>query len=83
MLLSLITALLNAKIENMVAARNTEGDMPVTKVYDQIMNIEIAAIITLPPFLFSKGFNKKSSSIYKIPTCKPETANTCMAPAEA
>lgn len=73
----------NAKKENMVTALTTEGDNPVIKANTQRQRtISIDSINLLNRIRFN-GLNKNKRIKYSIPTCNPETAKICIAPAAA
>ena len=69
-------------MENIVAARKTEDENPVIKANDQSKIIEIITNKTLPLLFFLKNPSKSDITQNRIPTCSPETAKTCIAPAD-
>ena len=69
--------------ENIVTALNTEGDNPVIKAKDHKTIKLMAAITHLLHDKFLNGLNNNITIPYRMPTCNPETASTCMAPLEA
>ena len=70
-----------ATILNMVTARVTEADKPAIKVKLHKKRTSMMVLISLPYLKRSKGFKTKVRINKIIPTCSPETAKICMAPA--
>ena len=70
-----------ATILNMVVALIIDADPPAIKAYNQ-SRINIKDVLRYKPCLNrSNGFNNRFRISRIIPTCKPETANMCIAPA--
>ncbi len=66
---------------NIVTARVTEADNPAINAKLHKRKISSNVFKNRPCLMSIIGFNKKFNIIKIIPTCKPETANICMAPA--
>ena len=66
---------------NIVTALTTDADKPAI-IAKNHNNKTIKKILMIFPFLiFSSGFKMKDKINKIIPTCKPETAKICIAPA--
>ena len=66
---------------NIVTALVTDADKPATKAKLHKILTSNMVLISLPCFKRSIGLKIKSRINKTIPTCSPETAKICMAPA--
>src|SRR5574344_370719 len=67
---------------HIIAARSTEGLIPVMHAYIHIQHTQ-QTIFIQRYFRLRINENKKNNIPLTTPTCKPETANTCITPAAA
>ena len=82
-LLSRLKSLATAKKLNIVTALVTEGESPESNANPH-SRITIKMTWKKTPFFHRvKGFKTNARIMYKIPTCSPETAKICTAPAAA
>ena len=65
----------------MVTALTTDAERPATKANIQSNKIMKTVFKNLPFLSFSKGLKNQDKMSKIIPTCKPETASICIAPA--
>ena len=70
-----------AKKVNIVTALTTEADNPATKANIQSKTTITQVFTILPLLIRSNGFSNQDKIHIKTPTCKPETAKICIAPA--
>ena len=71
----------SAIMENISEALVTDGDKPVNRAYNQISRM-VSDAFNQFSLSFRMNESRKTMIPYIIPTCKPETASMCIAPAE-
>ena len=69
------------KNENIVTERTTEGESPAKSANDQSPKMIIINLMKLPDLEFGIGFSRNNKMYIIMPTCNPETAKICTAPA--
>ena len=80
-LVSLFKTLASIKKVNIVVALTTEADKPAIKAKTHNKITTPIAFITYPFFKWVSGCKRNENNTIKIPTCNPETAKICEAPA--